>query len=116
MHVLFNPRCSKCRMLQRAFDTNDVEWEQKRYLEEQLEPAEIDEIFAAYDGDWKDLLRTKEPAFRENGISIKEMTVEEAKGLIALHPVVLQRPIVLKDGRAYIARDDKTLSWLLEQQ
>ena len=33
MQVLFNPRCSKCRTLKKAFDENEVDWQKVLYLE-----------------------------------------------------------------------------------
>ena len=113
MKVIYTPRCSKCRTLKKAFDENQVAWEKVLYLEGVLTREMIDEIFEAYKGDWRDLIRKKEAAFRENGVPLKELTQDQARQLVEEHPVILQRPIVLKAGEAYIARDDDTIACLL---
>ncbi len=110
MRVIFTPRCSKCRDLRKVFDENEVDWERVLYLDEGLDRALVAQIFDSYDGNWHDLVRTKEKAFKEAGKKLKDLTREEAITMIVENPVLIQRPIVLKDGKAFIARDDETVS------
>ncbi len=113
MRVLFNPRCTKCRILRKAFDENDVAWERVLYLEEGLERNLVAQIFDSYAGNWHDLVRTGEKVFKEAGKKLKDITRDEAIAMIVANPVLIQRPIVLKDGESIIARDDDSISCVI---
>ena len=109
MRVLFNPRCTKCRVLRKAFNEREVDWEQILYLQDGLDRALVEQIFEGYAGDWRDLIRTKETVFREAGVKIRDLEKEQAMQMVLEHPVLMQRPIVLKDREVIIARDDESI-------
>ena len=83
------------------------------YLEEGLDQALIEEIFDNYKGEWQQLIRSKEKTFKELGVKLKELSRNKAMKLVQKHPVLLQRPIVLHNGEAIIARDDETVRKLV---
>ena len=115
MKVIYNPRCTKCRILNKAFEAHEVTWERVLYLEGNLDQALVEEIFDSYAGNWQELIRTKEKTFKALDVNIKELTREAAITLVTKNPVFLQRPIVLQDGKAIIARDDETVKKLSEK-
>jgi arsenate reductase (glutaredoxin) len=58
-----------------------------------------------------DITRMSEPLARELGLADMPRDAEAWIRLLAEHPALLQRPLVLTDdGRAWVARDDETLS------
>lgn len=114
MKVLFNPRCSKCRILGKELDAKEIAWESVLYLEGTLDRALVEQIFETYAGNWHDLIRTKEKSFKALGIKITALSQEEAIELVLENPVFIQRPIVFKDGKAMIARDDDAVREVLE--
>ncbi len=114
MRVLFNPRCSKCRILRKALDEHEVAWESVLYLEGGLDKELVEQIFEHYEGNWHHLIRTTEKVFKAMGIKLQTLSKEEGKALVLDNPILLQRPIVLRDGKAFIARDDEAISCVLE--
>ena len=113
MKVIFNPRCTKCRILNKALEDKQVTWERVLYLEGALDRALVKEIFESFKGEWQQLIRSKEKLFKEQGLKLKDLSRAEAMKLVLKHPVLLQRPIVLHNGEAIIARDDETVSKLV---
>jgi len=42
MKVIFNPRCTKCRILSKELDAHEVAWERVLYLEGALDRALVE--------------------------------------------------------------------------
>ena len=105
MQVIYNPKCSKCKGLEKALDSNDVTWEKILYLNG-LTTEQVQAIFEEYEGDWRDLVRQKESIFQDKGVNPKEMSENEMMAFLAKHPIAIQRPLVLKNKTVIIARDD----------
>jgi arsenate reductase len=112
LSIYFNPRCSKCRTTQgllaeRGMDAQVIEYlvepptrEQLRVLMTQLGIA-----------DPRDMMRTGEAIYTELGLAGREGTaLLEA---IVEHPILLERPIVVRNGRAVIARPPERVLELL---
>ncbi len=114
MQIIYNPRCQKCQNLRSALDDAGKEWEEEAYLKNLLDRDKITEIFDAYPGNWHDLIRTKERIFVQKRIDVKSLSRKEGIKLIYDHPRLLQRPIAMKDGVAYIVRDDGAVANLVQ--
>lgn len=61
----------------------------------------------------RDLLRTKEPLYRELNPEKRELTDEEIITLIVAHPELMQRPIVERGERAVLGRPVENIKTLL---
>ncbi|MCG3205541.1 MAG: putative protein YfgD [Elusimicrobia bacterium] len=60
-----------------------------------------------------DIVRTKEPVYGELKLDQGEKSREDLLRAISEHPVLLQRPIVVKDSHAVIARPPEKVRELL---
>jgi arsenate reductase (glutaredoxin) len=111
MEVRFNPSCSKCRVAKEQLDEAGVEYTLRRYLDD---PPNESELRAALDAlglqPW-DITRMSEPLARELGLTDMPKDADAWIRTLAEHPQLIQRPLVLtEDGRAWVARDDETLT------
>ena len=61
----------------------------------------------------RELLRTKEPIYRQLNPSGRELTDEEAIALMVTHPELMQRPIVERGARAVVGRPLENIKALL---
>jgi len=52
----------------------------------------------------KDLIRTGEDEWKNTGLDIKTASDDDLINAIIQHPILLQRPIVIANGKAVIAR------------
>ncbi|HEY1828894.1 MAG TPA: arsenate reductase (glutaredoxin) [Acidimicrobiales bacterium] len=110
--IYFNPRCSKCRTAQGLLAERGVEAKVIEYLETPPGvPALRDLMGQLGIGDPREMMRTGEAVYSELGLaSVEGDGLLEA---IAAHPILLERPIFVKDGRAVIARPPERLLELL---
>jgi len=52
----------------------------------------------------RELLRTREPVYKELGLDAREVSDDELIRLMVEHPDLMQRPIVERGERALLAR------------
>jgi arsenate reductase len=111
VEVWFNPSCSKCRTARTQLEEAGVEHTLRRYLDDPPTEDELRAALAALRLEPWDITRTSEPLARELGLADLPRDADVWIRLLARHPRLIQRPLVLTDdGRAWIARDDATLT------
>ena len=82
------------------------------YLKEPLDQMELVGLLKKMGVPAHDLLRTKEDEYDELGLS-PDTPEEDILTAIAAHPILLERPIVVKGRRAVIARPPELVEELL---
>ncbi|MFY0660444.1 MAG: arsenate reductase (glutaredoxin) [Shimia sp.] len=100
--IWHNPRCSKSRQtLALAEGKGDVTV--RRYLENAPNLQELTDVQALLGVSAIDMMRPKDALFKELGLS---KTDDEATLLTAMaeHPKLIERPIVLANGKAALGR------------
>jgi len=88
-----------------------VEFESVNYLERPLSAGQLRDLLQRAGLKPNDVLRTKEPAYREF-VAGKNLSDEELLQVIAAHPELLQRPIVVRGDKAVLARPAGNLAKL----
>ena len=112
MIIYHNPRCSKSRQAIRLLRENAQELEVVEYLKAPLGQGELAGLLEKLNVSAHDLLRTKEDEYNELGLS-PDTPEEDILTAIAAHPILLERPIVVKGRRAVIARPPELVEGLL---
>lgn len=90
-----------------------VEYETVNYLEQPLSAKELKKLLQRAGLAPQEVLRTKEPAYREL-VAGKNLGDEELLQIVAAHPELLQRPLVARsdNNRAVLARPVENLKKL----
>ncbi len=109
-----NPRCSKSRAALALLQERGVAFELVEYLETPLSRKDLDSLQRKLDLPPAQWVRSKEEAFREAGLS-DESTDAEILDAIAAHPILLERPILVRGERAAIGRPTERLLELLDE-
>ena len=112
MIIYHNPRCSKSRHALDILRQNAEEPDVVEYLKEPLGQAELGALLQRLKVSAHNLLRTKEDEYTELGLS-PDPPEEDILTAIAHHPILLERPIVVKGRRAVIARPPELVEDLL---
>lgn len=110
--VWFNPSCSKCRGTRDLLAERGVDADYVRYLEDSPDRAEIERIMGllAID-DPRAMMRTGESVYGELGLADADRdTLIDA---MVEHPILIERPIVIRGDRAVIARPPEKVLDLL---
>jgi len=111
VEVWFNPSCSKCRIARDQLDEAGVPYTLRRYLDDPPTEAELRAALTALGLQPWDITRMSEPLAGELGLQEMDRDADAWIRVLARHPGLIQRPLVLTDdGRAWVARDDDTLT------
>jgi arsenate reductase (glutaredoxin) len=110
--VLFNPSCSKCRGARDLLAEHGVDARYVRYLEDTPSRAELERVMGLLGlDDPRGMMRTGEPVYAELGLA--RAGRDELLDAMVAHPILIERPIVIRGDRAVIARPpDKLLDLL----
>lgn len=114
MTVYFNPACSKSRGARDLLGERGVAATYVRYLEDRPSRAELERIMALLDiSDPRKMMRTSEPVYQRLGLAAagKDRLLEA----MVEHPILIERPIVVRGNRAVIARPPERLLDLLDE-
>ena len=113
--VFFNPRCSKCRTAQAILTERGVEADYVRYLEQAPTRAELERVMGLLGiDDPRQMMRTGEDAYKELGLADADR--DRLLDAMTTHPILIERPIVIRGDRAVIARPAERVLELLDGQ
>lgn len=101
--VYHNNRCSKSRSALTYLDEKNSEYSIVEYLKEPLNAEQLTEIVSQLGIPAKDLIRKGEADFKEN-FKGKELSEKEWIDAMVKYPKLIERPIIVKNGKAVIGR------------
>lgn len=107
--------CSTCRRLSELLAERGVEAEHVQYHVEGIDEATIRELLAKARIGPRDALRVREPLVAELGLlDSGGVSDDDLIKQMALHPELLQRPIIVRGERAVLARPVERVLELLD--
>ena len=101
--IWHNPRCSKSRAALKLLEERGIAPVIRLYLADPPNGAEIRAACDALGRPAVEMMRTKQAAFREAGLS-PDMDDERLIAAMAAQPVLIERPIVFANARAALGR------------
>lgn len=101
--IYHNPRCSKSREALQLLQQEQVDLEVREYLKEPPTRYELSDLLKLLGISAEELLRKNETIYKEQ-YKGKEYSNEEWITIMLEHPQLIERPIVLKNGKAVIGR------------
>lgn len=110
--VYHNPRCSKSRAALQWLEEHLLPYEVVKYLDEGLRPDELEELLDLLDLSAAELIRTKEAIWKERFADL-DLNEDELIMVMVEEPRLMQRPIVVTEDRALLARTTSVLEALL---
>src|SRR3954452_1616614 len=105
--------CTTCKNLFALLDERGIGFDRVDFHVEPLSREELAELVRKAGVPARDLFRAREPVFEELGLGEREVEDEEAIDLMAEHPQLLQRPVVVRGDRAVLARPIERVEELL---
>jgi len=95
-------------------DAKGVAYRYREYTQRPLSQDEIRRVLAKLRAVPGDLLRSRDPVFRELGLTGSEAP-DRLVALMAEHPTLLERPIGIRGDRAVVGRPVERLLELLDE-
>jgi len=108
-----NPKCSKCRLTLGLLQEKGISPEVIKYLETPPSADELDEILDLLGIEPRELMRTGEAEYTENALDNPDLSREQLIQAMVEHPKLIQRPIVISNGRAAIGRPPEKILEIL---
>ena len=111
--IWHNPRCSKSRNAVALLEDEGVEAEVVKYLDTPPSKEELVQMLKMLGITARELMRTKEAIYQE--LKLKDEN-DESKLIEAMvaNPKLIERPIVIKDGKAAIGRPIENIIELIK--
>ena len=101
--IWHNPRCSKSRAAATLLEEKGIQADIFKYLNEELTAEQLRELLSMLQMEPRELMRTKEAIYRELKLRDENDPEKLIEAMVA-HPKLIERPIVIKDGKAVIGR------------
>jgi len=112
IQIWHNNRCSKSREAKTILEESNLDFEVFEYLKNEFSKEELLRLMVQLKiKDIKDMLRHKESEYKELDIANKSQN--EILDLVVQNPKLVERPIIIKDNKAVIARPMENLTNLL---
>ena len=102
--IFHNARCSKSRQTLELLQQKGIEPVIIRYLETPPTEQELLHILDLLGCEPRELMRTKEAEYREQGLDNPDLSREALIRAMANTPKLIERPIVLANGKAAVGR------------
>ena len=104
VEVWHNPRCSKSRAALELVKSRGVEPRVVLYLDEPPDAGRLEDVLRLLGLEPRELMRKGEAPYRELGLDAPSLDRAALVRALAEYPILIERPIVIANGRAVVAR------------
>lgn len=111
--VWHNPRCTKSRQALALLAERGVEPTVIRYLDDPPSATEIERVLGLLGVEPRALMRKSDGPYASLGLADTARTRAELVRAMAEHPILIERPVVIRGDRAVIARPTEKIEELL---
>ncbi|MFQ5354969.1 MAG: arsenate reductase (glutaredoxin) [Mariprofundaceae bacterium] len=106
--IYHNPRCSKSRTTLSLLQEQGIEAQIIEYLKTPLSEADLDKVLSLLGKEPEELMRKGEAEYKEF-VKGKALSRQEQIRVMVDHPILIERPIVIKGNRAAIGRPPESV-------
>ena len=111
--IYHNPRCSKSRQTLALLEENGIEPDIVEYLNSPPDQSRLSEILSRLKLTARDIMRKNEAIYREKDLDNPALTEEQLIEAMVQNPILIERPIVLANGKAAIGRPPENVLKIL---
>lgn len=102
--IFHNPRCSKSRQTMQLLEEKNINPDVIEYLKTPPTQGELKEILKLLKMEPRELMRTREKEYKELGLADQSLSRDALIKAMVEHPKLIERPIVITNGKAAIGR------------
>ncbi|EGV51351.1 arsenate reductase [endosymbiont of Riftia pachyptila (vent Ph05)] len=113
LEIYYNPRCSKCRLTLQLLEEKGETAEVIEYLKTPPSREQLEQILDMLGLQPRELMRKKEAEYKELKLADEGLSREQLIDAMLTHPKLIERPIVIKDGKAAIGRPPELILEIL---
>lgn len=113
IQIYHNPRCSKSRTTMELLIEKGVQAEVIEYLKTPPNKQQLEQILDMLGLEPRQLMRTHETEYKENNLADESLSRDQLIEAMAKYPKIIERPIVICNGKAAIGRPPETVLEIL---
>lgn len=113
--IYHNPRCSKSRQTLEILNRKNLDIDIVEYLKSPLDINEISNLLKKLGYTARDLLRKGEDIYKNENLSDESLTEDFLIDMMSKNPILIERPIVVSNGKAVIGRPPEKVLEILWQ-
>ena len=102
--IYHNPKCSKSRQTLKLLQEQGINPVTIEYLKNPPTVEKLKEILSLLGVSPRDLIRKKEDEYKELDLANSRLSDEDLIHFMAKNPILIERPIVLANGKAALGR------------
>jgi arsenate reductase len=110
--IFHNPRCSKSRSTLEILSDNSADVDVVEYLKDTPDRDELKSILGMLGMSPRDLMRKHEAPYKENNLDSDSLSEDELIDYMIKYPILIERPIVVSNGKAVIGRPPENVKEL----
>ena len=107
--IYHNPRCSKSRQTLQLLEDKGVQPEIIEYLKAAPSKTELESVLALLGLNPRELMRKGESIYKELNLGDASLSHEQLLSAMLENPILIERPIVLANGKAAIGRPPESV-------
>ena len=112
MKIYHNPRCRKSREALKIIESKNIQFEIIEYLKTPVNNSELSQILNFLNIPAIELIRKNESLYKEK-YKGRSLSNDEWIDIICSNPILMERPIIIKDNQAVIGRPPEKVLNLL---
>ena len=113
--IYHNPRCSKSRQTLEILNRKNLDIDIVEYLKSPLDINEISNLLKKLGYTARDLLRKGEDVYKNENLADESLTEDFLIDMMSKNPILIERPIVVSNGKAVIGRPPEKVLEILWQ-
>lgn len=113
VQILHNPRCSKSRATLQLLKDNGVEPDVILYLDTPPDAEMLTSILSKLNLQPRELIRKGQAEYKDMGLNNEQLSDEDLVAAMLKAPILIERPIVLANGKACIGRPPEAVLKIL---
>ena len=102
--IYHNPRCSKSRQTLELLQSRGIEPQIIEYLKSPPSKTKLKEILKLLGMEPRDLMRKNEDDYKKAKLDNPKLSKDDLIAAMVKYPILIERPIVLANGKAAIGR------------
>lgn len=111
--IYHNPRCSKSRATMDLLFEANITPDVVEYLQTPPSREELVELLNMLGMAPRELMRTGESEYKDNNLGNLDLSDDDLINAMLKHPKLIERPIVVSNGKAIIGRPPEKIKTIL---
>jgi len=104
IQIFFNPKCSKCRISLDLIQQHGIQPDVVEYLQQPPDAQTLSDVLDMLGLEPRELMRRGEAIYKELQLEDKPLSREQLIQIMIENPILIERPIVIRNGKAVIGR------------